>query len=267
MTRTQLSSLLEFAVETANSAGKLTLETFQKQQLTEIKEDGSIVTATDKKVEQFVRDQIRTYYPDHNILGEEYGQNNQSEGHYRWIVDPIDGTESYVNGVPLYAVLVALEIDGESRIGVAHFPALNYTLYAAAGMGCFFNGNRVLVDDSITAIQDAIVTITDLKTLVKSPLPSSLDNLISQAKIARGWGDAYGYFLVACGRTALHFDAVMKVWDCAPFLPIMTEAGGYFGDWNGNRTIYCESSMATTKKLLPQVLEFLKEDKRISNKN
>lgn len=259
MTNTELSSLLEFAVETANSAGKITLESFQKEQVTEVKSDGSIVTETDKKVEQFISTQIQTNFPEHIILGEEFGQENNSVAPYRWIVDPIDGTVSYANGVPLYAVLMALEVNGKSRIGVAHFPALNYTLYAADGMGCFLNGTQVFVDDSITAIQDAIVTITDLKTIVSPPSSLSMDKLISQAKQTRGWGDAYGYLLVACGQTSLHLDAVMKVWDCAPFLPILKEAGGYFGDWFGNETIYCESSMATTKTLLPQILKVLEE--------
>ena len=250
-------SMLEFAIETAYQAGKMTLETFRKMQHLEIKADGSIVTETDKRVEQFIRGRIQKFYPEHSILGEEFGQKKKERGQYRWIIDPIDGTVSFASGVPLYAVLIALEIDSKSRIGVAYYPALDEMLLAAEGKGCYLNQKPIHVDDTISAVKDGIVTITDYKNLFNPKIKDSLSRVAAEAKQVRGWGDAYGYLLVARGQTALHLDAVMKIWDCAPFFPILNEAGGYFGDWEGNETIECKSAMATTRRLLPEAIQLI----------
>lgn len=264
MTGTDIKeAFLEFAVETAQMAGKMTLETFQKTQHSEIKADGSIVTETDKRVEQFIRGRIQDFYPEHNVLGEEFGQEKKGKEKYRWIIDPIDGTVSFASGVPLYAVLIALEIEGKSRIGVAYYPALNEMLFAAEGMGCHLNGQLVHVDDTICSVKEGITTITDYRSVVDPKYKMPLTNIISQSKQVRGWGDAYGYLLIARGQTTLHLDAVMKIWDCAPFLPILKEAGGYFGDWEGNETIGCKSSMATTRRLLPEVVQLLNQEKEV----
>ena len=135
-----LRSYLDFAVETAYLAGRLTLGYFQAGIRPDLKSDQTPVTIADRKAEELVRSRIESRYPGHAIVGEEFGVDAGESAHHRWYIDPIDGTKSFVHGVPLYAVLLGLEIEGESQVGVAYFPAMNEMLAAANGEGCWWNG-------------------------------------------------------------------------------------------------------------------------------
>ena len=183
------------------------------------------------------------------------GVREGSSGH-RWIIDPIDGTQSFIHGVPLYGMLIGLEIDGRVEVGVANFPALNEIVYAATGLGCWWNDQRASVSQ-VTRLQDAVVCYTDIGNFKKYGGDEGFQQLSEAAWYRPGWGDAYGYMLVATGRAEVMLDPIMAVWDCAPFPPILREAGGFFGDWQGNETIYGGRSVATSKALLPQVLAAL----------
>src|SRR6266540_2242936 len=121
-----LVSLLEFAIDAAWAAGQATLAHFQTGVAVERKADDSPVTIADRHAERILRDRIATQFPDHAVLGEEFGA-DERHGSHRWVLDPIDGTQSFIHGVPFYGVLVGLEIDGVPRLGVAHFPALGET--------------------------------------------------------------------------------------------------------------------------------------------
>ncbi len=256
-----LSSYLEFARETAYQAGKLTLEYFQKGLQPDTKIDGSPVTVADRRSEELIRSAIEKRFPQHAILGEEYGgsrNGTESSGaSCRWIIDPIDGTQSFIHGVPLYSILIGLEIDGKVEAGVAYFPALNEMVSAGTGLGCWWNGRPAHVS-SVSELKNALISFTDLGNFRKIYLDEPLLRLVDRTWYRAGWGDAYGYLLVATGRAEIQMDPVMEIWDCGPFPPIFKEAGGFFGDWNGEDTIYAGKSIATSMTLLPEVLSVIK---------
>jgi histidinol-phosphatase len=251
-----LRDYLDFAVDVAYSAGRLTLGYFQNGTPVDLKADASPVTAADYKAEELIRRSIEAKFPDHGIVGEEYGVKESGRSH-RWFVDPIDGTKAFVRGVPLYAVLMGLEIEGRIEAGCAYFPALDEMLAAASGEGCWWNGRRAHVSN-VKKLQDGFVSFTDVADFAAY---NRIDewNRIQHATLRRvGWGDAYGYLLVATGRAELMLDPIAESWDCAPFPVILREAGGFCGDWQGNPTIYGKEAMATTQTLLPEVLRLLK---------
>jgi len=252
-----LTEYLEFATESAYQAGRLTLGYFHTALLPEYKADASPVTKADKEAENLIRQRIEKRYPHHSIIGEEYGESTNRDAEFRWFIDPIDGTKSYVRGVPLYAVLIGLEIAGIVAVGAAYYPALDEMLAAASGLGCWWNGRRAHVS-TVTDLKQAIVTTTDLGNFEHCQREEAWKRLQQAFAYRTGWGDAYGYLLVATGRAELMLDPAMSVWDCAPFPPILTEAGGYFGDWQGNPTIYANEALATSQVLLPEVLRLIR---------
>ena len=217
-------TLLEFALDAAWQAGRITLSYFQNQVAAERKADNTPVTIADRQAEQKLRELITHYWPDHSFLGEEFGQQAGNSG-YRWLIDPIDGTKSFVSGVPFYANLLALTKDDEPLLGVAHFPALNETVYALRGEGCFWNGRRAHVSQ-VDKLADAVLLFSDMDTFGEKT--AVWQHLIAATYVQRTWGDAYGYSLVATGRAEIMLDPIMALWDCGPFQVILEEAGGTF---------------------------------------
>ncbi len=256
--RMDLSRFLDFARQTAWEAGRLTLATFQTSHDTEYKEDASPVTIADRAAEQFIRRKIETTFPEHAILGEEFGTSQASGASHRWIIDPIDGTKSFICGVPIYAVLLALEIEGEATVGVAHFPALDEMVSAASGLGCSRNGRACRVSQK-APLSKAILAHADTSSFARQGAErgAAWDRLRAATYYNAGWCDAYGYALVATGRIEVMLDPIMNIWDCAPLLPILREAGGYFGDWKGNERIDGGEALATNALLKDEVLSRL----------
>ncbi len=248
-----LSEYLDFMRETAYLAGRITLGYFNTNLKIDYKADESPVTAADKKTEEFIRGRIERKYPNHAVIGEEFGEKNFPGSGHRWFIDPIDGTKSFICGVPLYSVLLGLEIDGVIEAGVVYFPALDEMISAANSLGCWWNGRRSFVS-AVDDLSKATVAFTSPSFIEQYNRSQEWNRLINATYYQAGWGDAYGYLLVATGRVEVMLDPVMNVWDCAPFPPILKEAGGYFGDWNGNKTIYAREGLATSEKLLPSVL-------------
>ncbi len=249
-----LSDYLDFAVETAWQAGQLTLGYFQTGLRPDFKSDDSPVTAADREAERLIRSRIEARYPDHAIVGEEFGESSGSS--HRWIIDPIDGTRSFVRGIPMYGVLIGLEIDGVCEVGVARFPALGETIAAATGLGCWWNGRRARVSEA-QQVRDGMLLHYDAANFARYGKQAAWERVTQAGGFRAGWCDAYGYLLVATGRAELMLDPALYPWDGAPFIPILAEAGGYFGDWQGNPTIYGREGLATTQALLPEVLELL----------
>ena len=256
-----LRPYLDLAVQTAYEAGRLTLGYFRTEGARpEFKADETPVTAADREAERLIRARIRARYPGHAMVGEEYGEEEGSDEDHRWIVDPIDGTRSFVRGVPLYGVLIGLEIGGLCEVGAAYFPALDEMVCAATDEGCYLNGRRVRVSET-RALGDGIVSFTDAKGFEKYGRGEEWRRILSATGDARGWSDAYGHALVATGRADLMLDPAMNPWDCGPFPPILREAGGFFGDWSGNETIRAGEAMSTTRRLLPEVLGIIRGDR------
>ena len=251
----ELQELLDFAVMLARGAGDLTLKYFRKQPETNTKSDGSYVTIADREAESYLRRQIAKTFPDDGILGEEEGELEGRSGR-RWILDPIDGTFAFVHGVPFYGVLIALEIENEVSVGVVNIPALGEIVSAANGCGCFLNGAATRV--STTAkLDDALLLCTNFRVADKYGFGDAIERLQRRVRTSRTWGDCYGYVLVATGRADVMLDPVMNLWDCAPLLPIMEEAGGTFTDWRGLRTVHGGNSIATNGLLFEQVMKVI----------
>jgi histidinol-phosphatase len=257
MTQTRNRDLLDFAVEVSWRAGLATLAHFQSGIVARTKPDDSPVTDADQAAERIVRELIGGRFPTDGILGEEYGAVNEGADR-RWIVDPIDGTRSYVRGVPLYGVLLALEVEGDPIIGVIHFPALNETVYAARGEGCWWNGRRALVSDT-TRLQDALLLTTDAENIAAQGHADGWARLTARAAATRTWGDCYGYALVATGRAEAMLDPVLSIWDAAALVPVIEEAGGVMTDAHGHARYPLDSALATNASLAREIREFLIE--------
>ena len=247
-----LRSRMEFAVEAAWQAGKITLRYFQTGVTPDWKADDSPVTLADREAEQKIRELIGRSFPEDGILGEEFGEQQGLSGN-RWLIDPLDGTKSFVQGVPFYGVLIAMERADGVRLGVVHMPALNETVWAASGEGCWWNGRRASVSN-VRQLNDACFCYTSWTSFAAQGKTEQWMRLGKQVRLLRGWGDCYGHLLVATGRVEGCFDAIMNPWDCGPLLPILEEAGGTFTDWQGNRTIYGPDAFSTNGFLFTEVL-------------
>jgi len=254
----QLDEYLEFATETAYLAGRLTLGYFGTGIAHDFKDDRSPVTVADRSAEAVIRSRIEACYPTHAIVGEEGGVTEREGAALRWYIDPIDGTKAFIHGVPLYAVLIGLEIEGQAKVGAAYFPALDEMLAAADGLGCWWNGRRAHVS-AVSDLSRSVVAYTDAANFAKCGHAAAWERLQQATWFQAGWSDAYAYALVATGRVEIALDPVMNPWDCGPFPPILSEAGGYFGDWHGNVTLHAAQTLATTQTLLPAVLRLLEE--------
>ena len=250
-----LSELLDLSTKWAEEAGALTLGHFGGARSSETKEDGTPVTVADRAAEALLRDRIGERYPEHGILGEEFGEKNKAAA-IRWILDPIDGTKSFVRGVPLYGVLVGVEVGGEPAVGVAHFPGLGETVAGALGEGCFWNGAPARVSSISTLAESALLT-TDPTVLLEHPMTAGWEVLVRKASFVRSWGDCYGHILVATGRAEVMVDPILSPWDAAPFTPILSEAGGTFTDKDGNAGAFGGSGISTNGILHEEVLKTL----------
>jgi histidinol phosphatase-like enzyme (inositol monophosphatase family) len=204
-----------------------------------------------------VRQEIAGRFPADGVLGEEQGETNPGAAR-RWIVDPIDGTRSFVHGVPLYAVLLALEEEGQPVLGVVHFPALGETVYAAAGHGCWYNGRPAHVSD-VDSMREACVATSDARLAAQPARAEGWARLAAAADVARTWGDAYGYALVATGRAEVMVDPEMHIWDAAAVAVIVREAGGVFTDWRGTATHTGGCGVGTNAALAGEVRTILGE--------
>lgn len=251
-----LRPYLDFASDLAYRAGRITLGYFNTGLRPDYKADDTPVTAADRAAEEFIRGEIEKAYPGHAIVGEEYGEKAGQGNPFRWIIDPIDGTKSFMHGVPLYGVLIGLEIEGQSRVGACYCPGTDEMLCAADGEGAWWNGRRARVSQ-VDTLKRACVCFTSVHSFDQHKRAAAWDRIQKASYIVRGWSDAYGYMLVATGRAEAMFDPVMNIWDCAPFPPIFREAGGYFGSWAGKPGHTHNEALATNSALLPELLKLI----------
>ena len=255
-----MQNRLEFAVDVARKAGQLTLEYFNNSNLVvEHKSDRTPVTVADRGAELLLRKHITTKFPDDAILGEEFPEQPGESG-FRWILDPIDGTKSFIHGVPLYSTLIGVEQNGEPVIGVIQLPILGETLWAMRGAGAWYSSPRskspqqARVSDCRTLGEGLFLT-SSVTAFGDMGRDEAFREISQNMLLTRTWGDAYGYFLVATGRAEVMIDPILSAWDAAPMLTIITEAGGKFSDWQGNPTIYGKEAVATNGLLYDSVIE------------
>jgi histidinol-phosphatase len=258
MSEIPLRELLDVAIDAAVLGGKRTLAYFNAGVAVEYKADSTPVTCADREAEEAIRAVIGRYYPDHTILGEEGGESKGDDA-YRWIIDPIDGTKSFIHGVPLYGVLIGVEVRKRPSVGVIYLPATHELIAAADGLGCTWNGRRASVS-AVDRLEDATLVASSITSCIARS--DAFERLSSRARLTRGWGDAYGYALVATGRAEVMLDYAMNPWDCAPMLPILREAGGHFSDWQGNQTIWGPDAFGCNAAMKEQVLDVLRNERR-----
>ncbi|MGH7410032.1 MAG: histidinol-phosphatase [Candidatus Methylomirabilis sp.] len=253
-----LDELLELALAAARGAGEVALRYFTRDVQVEVKSDQTPVTVADREAERLLRAKIEERFPGHGIVGEEFGVVRE-KAPYRWILDPIDGTQSFIRGVPLWGVMIGVEQDGESVLGVVHFPALRETVWARAGGGAWWNGKRACVS-RVARLEEATLLTTDLRLFEDQRLRAAFDRLRTRVKFERTWGDCYGHALVATGRADIMLDPIMSEWDACALLPILEEAGGRFSDWRGIRTIRGGNAISTNRLLFEPVISVLRSE-------
>lgn len=244
-------SLLEEAVDLARQAGRLTLGWYKPGVEVVTKGDGSPVTEADRAAERLLRKELLDRYPRDSVVGEEFGHSDGTSGR-TWFIDPIDGTQSFIRGVPLFATLLALEDVHGVAIGVIDLPALGETVMAGRGLGCFLDNRAIRVSDRTTL--EGSVLCTSGFDLIPGDMASRLHR---SPLVLRGWGDAFGYALVAGGRAEAMLDPVVKPWDIAPMPVIISEAGGRFTDVRGRDGFRSGSGLATNGKLHGEALQLV----------
>lgn len=258
MDQRDLLTFEKFAEYITLEASRTILEAAKHDLKVETKIDHTPVTLADRRAEENLRRLIEKEFPEHGIVGEEFGE-TRSDAEFRWILDPIDGTRALVAGVPQYTVLVALEYQRDSIVGVIHNPGLNRTMIASRGNGTRLNGQPVHVS-LIEDLSAATVLCSSYSGLMKAH-PEKCIELLSTCHFAPGWGDGFGYMLVAQGSADIMLDWGWNVWDAAPLKVCIEEAGGCFTDWDGNPTIYGNSGLAANAMLHRQALEILGDKK------
>ena len=248
---------LDLALAAGKEAGRLTLQYFQQDNYSvERKADESPVTIADRSAEELLRSRIASAFPADGIIGEEFGRAAGTSG-FTWILDPIDGTKSFISGVPFYGTLVGIEHSGRSLVGFIFMPGLDEGVYASLGGGAWhFRGEQPARPARVSQrlLNQGLFVTSQLDSFAKRGAVDAFHRLEKAASITRTWGDCYGYLLVATGRAELMVDPILNVWDAAAVQPIIEEAGGTFTDWKGNPTIHAGEAIATNRITLEEVL-------------
>ncbi|MGH2856885.1 MAG: histidinol-phosphatase [Solirubrobacteraceae bacterium] len=254
---------LELALALADAADEMTLSRFRAQDLVvETKPDLTPVSEADRAVERMVRERLAQQRPDDGVLGEEYGDDGDGSLGRRWIIDPIDGTKSYVRGTPHWATLLALEHEGEVSIGVISAPAVQRRWWAARGAGAFTRdplseAPRRLQVSGVRELSDAQLCFGGLEDWRSAGLMDALLELGSRCWRTRGYGDFWNYTLIAEGAAEIGCDPQVSHWDLAAPMLIVEEAGGRFTDLSGNATPTGGSGVATNGLVHEEVLALI----------
>jgi histidinol phosphatase-like enzyme (inositol monophosphatase family) len=247
-------SPLELVTKAALKAGKVALRYFRKGVSAERKADGSPVTKADKETEEILIATLKKGMPGCGFLGEEFGE--QGSKTQRWIIDPIDGTRNFIRGIPIWALLVALEEEGEITVGVVHNPATGELWRARKGGGAFHNGKRISAS-KVDSFENSIFFHSSLRKSKEGFYWDGLLRLVEKTPYQRGPGDYLGYVLVAQGQGEIYLEDGLAPWDIAANKIIVEEAGGKLTDLEGRESIYSGSALATNGKLHEQVLKIL----------
>ena len=243
----QYLSILEQATEIAERAAKLALSHFRQPILIEMKDNGTPVTVADKKTEQFIRAELTDAFPTHGILGEEFGA-EAKDPNFLWTVDPIDGTKSFIRGIPTFGTLLALIENDEPVIGIMILPALGESYVAGKGLGAFCNGTQVHVA-ATKSLGSALVSVGDVNCFEAAGKRKYLNALLDKSQLCRGYTDCFGHSLVIRGAIDAMVDPVVNAWDVAPLACLVREAGGDYCDFTGARTFNASSFISFTPEL------------------
>ncbi|HNV74764.1 MAG TPA: histidinol-phosphatase [Gemmatimonadaceae bacterium] len=227
--------LLEAVTDVARIAGAVALRYFKSSLAVDTKGDGSPVTIADRSAEEAAREWIAARFPGDAVLGEEFGFSGDTRKR-RWFIDPIDGTKTFVRGVPLWGTMIAVAQDDLVIAGAIYCPAVEEMVAAAVGCGCWYNGARCAVSQ-VSTLDEATILVTDARFPYNPHRAERWKALGAQVAVARTWGDCYGYVQVATGRAELMVDDRLSPWDAASLIPIIREAGGVYTDWRGGHEV------------------------------
>jgi len=256
-----LREWLDFALSLCDAADEIALRHFRRDLTIERKPDRSFVTIADQGIERVIRERILERYPDHGLVGEEYGD-QAGTGSTRWYIDPIDGTHNYIRGVPLFGTLLGIEHEGELQVGVISAPAMRQRWFASRGGGAWSrdqDGERQIHVSRIRDVADAQLLYGSARETADSGLMPGFDALLRAAWRERGFGDFWGYALVAEGAAEAMFEVGMHPWDLAGPVVVIEEAGGKVTDINGERRIDAPSFVGSNGHLHAEVLRRLRE--------
>ena len=242
-------------IAAAQAAGEIAMKYYRGGFEVTLKADQTPVTQADREAEQAIKAMLRRALPDHGFLGEEFGEEGPRDR--RFIIDPIDGTKNFIRRVPIWAVLIGLEEAGEVTAGVVFNPASDEMFWARKGDGAWADRDRIRVSDC-RRLAEATVLHADLHLLRAAGLWNSFVRLVDDCARTRGFGDYYGYGLVASGKAEVYLETDLKPWDAAPVKILVEEAGGRLTDFSGRPTIYSGSVLATNGRLHEEVLGLLR---------
>lgn len=249
-----LQYLTPFLQLLSNESAIIIKKYFRTSISVESKADFSPVTIADKLAEERMREIINNEFPLHGIIGEEFGNQNP-DAEYVWVLDPIDGTKSFISGALSFGTLIALLKNGKPIIGVINHPILNEFL-TGDNQDCFLNENKVKIRNCSSINQAALLT-TDHLNIGSYQNQNKFNELVKKVKLYRNWGDCYGYYLLATGFADIMIDPIMSVWDSMALIPIINGAGGIITDYYGNDPVIGNSIVASNKEIHSEVIRIL----------
>jgi len=243
-----------FAKHLAEISGAVISSYFRTQVSVDSKPDSSPVTIADKKAEELMREEIIYSFPEHGILGEEFGEHNPN-AEFKWVLDPIDGTKSFICGAITFGTLIALLKNGEPVLGVINQPILDEFLIGD-NTSCELNGYKTTVK-KCKNLSEAVLLTTDHLNIQKYGDMEKFNSLLKKIKLYRNWGDCYGYYLLATGYADIMIDPIMNVWDFMALIPIIKGAGGIITDYYGNDPLKGNSIIASVPEIHSEVIKIL----------
>ena len=251
-----LAEFKKFAFRLAKKSSEVIKPYFRSQLIVENKEDKSPVTIADRKAEEVMRELIVKEYSDHGIIGEEFGNYNE-DAEYKWILDPIDGTKSFICGALTFGTLICFVKNEEPILGIINHPILNEFLIGD-NISVTLNDKQVKMR-ACDNLSEAVLLTTDHLNIGKYKDKQSFEKLLEKVKLYRNWGDCYGYYLLATGFADIMIDPIMSLWDKLPLIPIIRGAGGIITDYNGKDPVNGDSIIAASKGIHLQVINILNE--------
>ncbi len=243
-----------FTKHLAELSGNVIRKYFRANVKVDSKPDASPVTIADKKAEELMRGEIMKNFPAHGIIGEEFGEHNPG-AEYKWILDPIDGTKSFICGTVTFGTLIALLKNNQPVLGVINQPILKEFLL---GDNSTAELNDVKVNvRACNKLSDAVLLTTDHLNIKKYQDIEKFNELTGRVKLYRNWGDCYGYYLVATGYADIMIDPVMNIWDLMALIPVIRGAGGIITDYHGNNPVTGSSIIAASPGIHKNIIELL----------
>ena len=252
--KSELNEYKSFIKAVTSETGKIIKKYFRTNISIDTKEDNTQVTIADIATEELIRKMIEKEFPDHGIIGEEFGATNEN-AEYKWVLDPIDGTISFLCGTITFGTLISLLKNGEPILGVFHQPILDELLIGDNKI-TQLNDVNVKVKD-IDNLSDAILLTTDHLSFEEYQNLEKFEKLIRKVKLYRQWGDCYGYYLVASGFAHIMIDPIMSYWDTMALIPIINGAGGIITDYQGKNPVKGESIIAASPSIHKKIIEAL----------